>query len=227
MAPAFDLAYDPPWLTARFAAPQLMLSWSLNRPGFQSAQTVAWLEISDGDLGPEVDPHDYLAARLEGAGLTRAVGLLTSRDLGKFKRTTSERAGVRADCLITLGLSNAERVGTRRTGTPRPKAGGTINLLCHVSEPLGEPALLEALSVATQARTTAVLEHGYRPTLERSIVTGTGTDCIVLACPVGTPQSRFAGLHTPVGEAVGAAVLRATDQAMSQWLREQLLTLGL
>ncbi len=224
MEPAFVVTHQAPWLIARFGGPQRMLSWALSRPGFQTAETVAWLQVADADLPPDVDPVGYLQARLSAARLDLAVGLLTSRDLGRYRRATLARGGVQADCLVTFGLSNAERVGSRRASPPGATAAGTINLLCHVSEPLSEPALLEALSVATQARTLAILEQGYAPDPGRGPVTGTGTDCIVLACPPGEPSSAFAGLHTAAGEAIGAAVLQATGEAMALWLQEQGLT---
>ena len=71
---------------------------------------------------------------------------------------------------------------------------------------------------------SAVLDQGYAPEPERGPVTGTGTDCVVLACPTGEPRSAFAGLHTAVGEAIGAAVLQATGEAMAFWIQEQGLT---
>lgn len=224
MEPAFDLTHDTPWLVARFAAPQRMLSWSLNRPGFQTVETVAWLQIDGADLGPEVDPLAYLNTQLGAADLEPALGLLTSRDLDRFQRATAVRGSIQADCVITLGLSNAERVGGRRMAAPPASTTGTINLLCHLSKPLSEPALLEALSIATQARTTAILELGHAPDPARGAVTGTGTDCIVIACPIGGSALPFAGLHTDVGDAIGAAVLQATDQAARLWLQEKRLT---
>ena len=52
------------------------------------------------------------------------------------------------------------------------------------------------------------------------LVTGTGTDCIVVACPCdGTPVA-WAGLHTALGEAIGAAVYEAVRAGAEQWQRE-------
>ena len=219
--PAFQLTHRPPWLIARFAAPQRVLSWALNRPGIQSTEAVAWLQVEDGDLPPEVDARTLLQARLAAAGLGDALGLLTSRGLRHRRRSSHSCEGTHADCVVTLGLSNAERVGHRRAAGRQSAAAGTINLLCHVSAPLSEAALLEALSVATQARTTAVLERGYAPDPALGPVTGTGTDCIVIACPRDGPGLPYAGLHTAAGEAIGAAVLHATDEAMELWLGEE------
>ena len=50
-------------------------------------------------------------------------------------------------------------------------------------------------------------------------ITGTGTDCIVVAAPRGG-SVRFAGMHTPVGEAIGAAVYKAMGDGIATWLQD-------
>ena len=217
----FSVDHDPPWLIARFAEPQKMLSWAVHRPGYQVADRVAWLQVRNADLPVSVDPADHLGRLMAARDLADAVGLVTSSALARHHVGTAEREGVAAACLMTLGLSNAERVGTRRPVAPELPVYGTINALCRVSVPLSDAALVEALSIATQARTVAILGYGYAPAQGTAAVTGTGTDCLVLACPAHGPEERFAGLHTAVGEALGAAVLEATAAAMAGWLRRR------
>ena len=65
-----------------------------------------------------------------------------------------------------------------------------------------------------QARTVGVTEAGVDVATGR--VSGTGTDCVALACDAG--DGRYAGLHTAVGEAVGAAVRQAVAQASKAWV---------
>jgi adenosylcobinamide amidohydrolase len=48
-------------------------------------------------------------------------------------------------------------------------------------------------------------------------VTGTGTDCIVVAAPQTGDPANFAGLHTAIGEAVGAAVYRVIRDGIAVW----------
>ncbi|MBS0240182.1 MAG: adenosylcobinamide amidohydrolase [Proteobacteria bacterium] len=67
-------------------------------------------------------------------------------------------------------------------------------------------ALVEAITIAAQARTTAILDS--RVSRSGVVITGTGTDCIVVSAPLGG-SVRFAGLHTAIGEAIGASVYRA------------------
>lgn len=76
-------------------------------------------------------------------------------------------------------------------------------------------AFLETMSIVAQARTTAVVDSGVRR--GGLAITGTGTDCIVIAAPCGPDGAGFAGLHTAIGEAVGAATYQATSAGIETW----------
>lgn len=221
-ARSFTIACARPWLVAQFGGPRRMVSWSLNRPGIVDARKVVWLEVRNADLTPGLDPARWFADRLVEAGHEDAVGMMTARNVAFHHHASASVEGVRAECLVTLGLNNGERIGQRVT---TPWVGpGTINILCDVSVPLHDAALLEAASLVTQARTVAIIGAGYRRAGMREAVTGTGTDCVVLSSPPGRSSERFAGMHTAVGEAVGAAILRATDDALNQWLVQNSVT---
>lgn len=197
------------------------LSWAPHRPGFQSARRVVWREVRNADLTPDVDPVALLRRGLEAIGALDAIGLMTSRDIRRHFTAFAEVEGVAAACLATTGLGNGERVGRRRHA--RPPGPGTVNMLVHVSQALDDAALLEAQSVAAQARTLAIIEGDYRPDPALPPITGTGTDCIVLTCRASGPRASYAGLHTAVGEAIGAAVLAATRAGVADWLAERAL----
>jgi adenosylcobinamide amidohydrolase len=210
-----DVRLDPPWLTARLPAPMRALSWAPHRPGFVATDRVIWREVRDADLTEAFDALGWLAGALQARGEGDAVGLLTSRDLSRFRLETARLGRIRATCLATVGLTNAERIGQRRHVSTT--GHGTINLLAVTDAPLSDTGLVELLSIATEARTAAVMEHG--PDLPGGRATGTGTDCIVVAAPPG--DAPFAGLHTEVGEAVGAAVHRAVSAGVRDWMAEQ------
>jgi adenosylcobinamide amidohydrolase len=210
----FSIALAPPHLVVGFNAPHRVLSWAPFRPGLQVASRVAWLEVRNADLPPEVDAFEIIQQRIAAAGLDDAITLVTSRDISRYHvaRVTVEDQHVR--CLATVGLSNSERVGTR-LHQPPPFAG-TINILVHVSQPLTDAAMLEALSIATEARTAAVIDSR----VERGgiAITGTGTDCIAIAAPLGDDPLPYSGKHTAAGEAIGACVYRAIADGISDWL---------
>jgi len=202
------------WLIVDLAGPQRVLSWSINRPGFQIAKRIAWLHVKE--LPDGVPVECWFQQMLDQADLADAVGLITSRRLSAFVSVTVEVEGVEATCVATVGLSNAERVGAKRLGSA-PHAG-TINILVTVSASLTEAAQIEALSIAAQARTTAVMEFG--PTYSGSArMTGTGTDCIAIAATAG--DVPYCGLHTACGEAIGHAVYEAVAQGVRDWMTEQ------
>jgi adenosylcobinamide amidohydrolase len=212
---AFAVTCAPPFLTARFAEPQRTLGWSLLHPGFAIVTDVVWVEVRNSDLGPSIDPHAFLKARLARSGLPNALAFMTSRDIRRHHFCRRRAGAIEAACLTTVGLSNGERVGTRKAHPPH---AGTINTLVHVSVPLTDGALVEAISIVAQARTAAIVESRHE---ERgTAITGTGTDCIVVASPCRGELVAWAGLHTEVGEAIGGAVYDATRAGAEQWDRD-------
>jgi adenosylcobinamide amidohydrolase len=212
----FAMECAPPLLTARFAVPQRTLGWSLLHPGFAVATDVVWVEVRNSDLDPSIDPCAFLKVRLTEAGLPHALAFMTSRDIRRHHFRERHVETVAAACLTTVGLANGERVGSRKA--PGPPHAGTINTLAHVSVPLSDGAMVEALSIVAQARTAAIVDS-WRA--ERGpAVTGTGTDCIVVASPGRGEPLAFAGLHTAVGDAIGGAVYEATREGAEQWDRD-------
>lgn len=205
------LRHEHPWLVASFHEPRRILSWSLMRPGFVVAARVVWLEVRNDDLPPDLDERSWLDAKLAAAGLSDAVTMMTSRPLVHRRTAFAAAEGDRAACLATVGLSNAERAGERRGA---PAFAGTINLLVALTRPLSDGALIEALALAASARTLAVREAEGR-------VSGTGTDCIAVAAPIGPEPARYAGMHTATGEALGRAVFAAVDAGARAWLADR------
>lgn len=202
-----------PWLIARLAAPMRVLSHAPFGPGYRMADTVLWREVRNADLTPGFDAESWFAGEMALAPAPATVGMLTSRDVGTWAKGSAVADGVTAHCVVTLGLSNAESVGTR---LPWHSADyGTINSLVATDAALTETAQLEALTIAVQARTAALMGVGLQ--LATGLATGTGTDCMAMACPPG--DTRYAGLHTAVGEAVGRAVRETVARTAADWCR--------
>lgn len=215
-------ALDGRVLVVRLDAPHAVLSWAIVNGGRRSATEVAWHEVRDDELRPPVDPARLLRQRLTEAGVPRAVGLLTSRALDRHVVAERAASGVAARCVATVGLGNALRAGDPPGAAARI---GTINLLCQVSTPLSEEALVEALSIAAEARTLAVLEARVASRRSGLAATGTGTDCIVIAAPErgGGATLGYAGKHTALGHVVGAAVYEAVARGAAEWIAERLV----
>src|SRR5581483_6629974 len=161
-------------------------------------------------------------ARLDGGGRRHRWRQRSgvARGARRRARAAGRSRGVRARrarCVATVGLGNRGRVG--EPAAPAVHAG-TINLLCVTSEPLTEPALVEAISIASSARTAAVLQAGLALPGSDRLATGTGTDCCIVASPLdrARPELAYAGLHTAVGEAIGRAAFVATARGVARWL---------
>lgn len=209
------LTLEHPWLAYDLGAPMRVLSWALNRPGFVTASRILWREVHERDLPCDLDVETWLANELTARDASDAVTFLTSRDLARHHTHRACIEGTTAEAVITIGLSNAERIGSREdySGRDWGKDWGTINIALRVDQPLSDIGLLEAMSLAIEARTAAVMDLGHR--LTTGIATGTGTDCIALAAPPG--DEPYAGKHTALGEAIGKAIYNAILEGGRQW----------
>jgi adenosylcobinamide amidohydrolase len=208
------LSLAPGLLALRFGAPHRTAGWALVGGGIGVAEAVGWVQVRNTELGPEVDAAELLRGRLAAGGLAGAVGLLTSADVAEFADVERSLDGVSARCVATVGLGNALRAGDPPWRAARV---GTINLVVRLSTPLTDAALLEVLALAAEARALAVLEGGVRSAESGRPATGTGTDCIVVAAPVGEAAIGYAGKHTLPGHLVGAAVEAAVKDGVRRW----------
>lgn len=203
-----------PWLTFDLGAQMQVLSWAINKPGFVQANRILWREVRNADLPRDMDVHGWLDRTLEARGDGDAVCFLTSRDVGFYTQARAQVGDISAQCVVTVGLSNAERVGHRVDRSQMD--WGTINIAVALQSGLSQTGLIEALSIAAQARTAAIIELGLE--LPTGIATGTGTDCIAVAAP--TDVTDYAGLHTQIGEAIGRAAYDATLEGGRHWMRD-------
>jgi adenosylcobinamide amidohydrolase len=218
-------------LVVRLGGLHEVVSWALVNGGRCRTDAVVWREVRRGELGPDSDARSLMRETLVRVGRPEAVGLLTARDVRRFEEERLERGGVRARCVATVGLGNALAAGdpTTTTAVPARETAGTINVLCAVSVALSEEGLLEALALAAEARTAALLGAGVPSVVSGRPASGTGTDCIVLAARVGSapgagPLHAFAGKHTTCGSAIGAAVHAAVERGVQRWLEENACT---
>lgn len=216
-------------LVVRLGAVHDVVSWALVNGGRCRTDAVVWREVRRGELGPDSDAHRLMRETLIRVGRPEAVGLLTARDVRCFEEERLERGGVRARCVATVGLGNALAAGDPTTPAPARAIAGTINVLCAVSVALSEEALLEALALAAEARTAALLGAAIPSVVSGRPASGTGTDCIVIAAPVGgaqgsAPPCAFAGKHTACGSAIGAAVHAAVARGVQRWREENACT---
>jgi adenosylcobinamide amidohydrolase len=199
-----------------FGEPARACSWAIVNGGIVDADHVAWIEVTNAELGPDVDARMFLRDRLRREGVTRAVGLLTSRAVSSRTEALVRVGDVTATCIATVGLGNALCAGD----SPWPAVVvGTINVLVYADVSLSDEALVEATAIATEAKSAALFDRGVHSRRSRALATGTGTDCTVAACPRAPARDvrGYAGKHTEVGAAIGSAVASAVRDGIDRW----------
>lgn len=205
-------------LTERSEAGQAwpLLVWAPG-PGYRMISTA----VDGGGLGErhwwfnaqvsreyfEPDPAAHVRRIADGLGLAGpGVGMLTAADV----RRLSAAVDGRVDAVATVGLglpvpaaASVERIAAETA----PTGPGTINILVVLPVALDDAALVNLVVTVTEAKTQALVEAGVPGT-------GTSSDAVCIACPVGTNGS----LPEPYGgprSVWGARAARATHAAVA------------
>ena len=204
------------FLVVQFPVMMRVLSWAIRGGGFRRSRMVTWFQVQQGELTPKTDPASLLRKRLKEANLAGSVGMMTGTALDRYVHVERSLGPLMGHCIVTVGLSNALAIGDSPTLADKT---GTVNLLVHVSIPLSRGAMVEAVSLAAEARTSAFLESHLISPWSGKPATGTGTDCIVIASPFGRTYEKYSGKHTVVGSLIGQTVKDAVLKGIQDRLR--------
>jgi adenosylcobinamide amidohydrolase len=139
------------------------------------------------------------------------VGLMTGVKVERLVHRIVRHGAFTLECFATVGLSNALAVGDRATYEERP---GTINLILLLNQVLTPAALVEAVQIVTEARVRTLYTAGVKSTVSDALATGTGTDCVAVACPTGAPAYGYCGKHTRLGELLGQVVCEVIAEGL-------------
>lgn len=189
-----------------------VVSWAPLNGGFFQARTIVNHQVRTDDY-PAEEPTLFLSVLARRLGLTEpVVGLMTGVLMERLVRRAARREGMLLECFATVGVSNALAVGDSATYQEKP---GTINTIVVVEQSLTVEAMVEAIAVVTEAKVRVLSEARIKSTVSDRLATGTGTDCVVIACADGTPAYRYCGKHTALGELLG----RVAYEAMTEGLK--------
>lgn len=147
-----------------------------------------------------MDPAVHVAELAAGLGLAgEGVGLLTAARV--TDAVAREEEGVRAAATVGLRVPTWAAVppGTADRELVRVWRPGTINIIVSVPVPLSDAAYVNAVMTATEAKTQAVLEAGFR-------ATGTASDAICIAAPAAGQSEDFTGPRSLWGARIARAV---------------------
>jgi len=173
-------------------------------------------------LGPE-GYHDAVCKELALDPASTAV-MGTAANMIYAAHEAASFGDVRVDAIVTAGVDGnavcagdpAEWIETPGGWNKTPKAGGTINTIVVVNEPLRPEAQIRALITITEGKSAALMELGVASRYSQDLATGTGTDQICLASPVAPDRYAYASAspHTKLGEMLGRATRAATKHAL-------------
>lgn len=200
----------------RFPTPYRTLGWAPLGGGYGSTRVVSNHQVDVGDRHATEFPSVFLRRRiskLEPAA-RGAVAMMTGARVVNAAYVCARRGALSVAAWCTAGCSNALRAGDRATvADTRP---GTINLIVAISQPLAPSAMVEAIQIATEARVLAVQQSGIISMRSGLPATGTGTDCIVVAAPIGARAHPWCGKHTLLGELIARAALKSCARAIAR-----------
>lgn len=148
------------------------------------------------------DPDVHLGEIAAGAGAVGpGVGMMTAADL-----TLGHGADSGVEAWATVGITAPTWAAD--DDAISPWTPGTINVVVSVPVALGDAALVNAATTATEAKSQALFEAGVPGT-------GTASDAVCILARVEGPTETFAGPRS----AWGARIARAVHAAVQGRLR--------
>jgi len=151
------------------------------------------------------DPGTHVAELAGTLGLGGAgVGLLTAASVAGMVHGESEGVHAAATVGLRVPVWAAAPPGTADGELAPAWRPGTINIIVSVPVPLRDAAYVNAVMTATEAKTQAMLEAGFR-------ATGTASDAICIAAPVAGQAADFAGPRSLWGARIARAVHSAVQ----------------
>jgi len=146
------------------------------------------------------------------------VGMMTAAFMNSLSLEKDTVQDVDIAVLVTSGLSNPRHVGDyaeHREMTTSQTDIGTINTIVLTSAILTQAALVEAMMIATEAKTAALVDANILSPISQKLATGTGTDAIAIVNGHGPEEVQFCGKHVLFGEVLGRLVKAAVASSIS------------
>jgi len=178
----------------------LMMSSGVFGGGFGPRRWVLNAQVPAGYA--RTDPAAHLRELAGGLGLAGpGVGMLTAARVTEVAQAEDEGVHAAATAGLRVPTWAAAPPGGPRAaaaaGGPAPP--GTINLIVVLPVPLAGAAFVNAVVTATEAKAQAVLDAGFA-------ATGTASDAICVAAPLGAGREQFAGPRSRWGARIARAV---------------------
>lgn len=144
-----------------------------------------------GDEFYRMDPEEYLKQVAKKYGLKSYFGLLTAVPM----KNLSIRSNGSVTAFVTAGVDNPNDM--------------TINVILVLEAEVNKAGLLNAIITATEAKSKALFELGYK-------FTGTNTDAVVVLSTMKGNYERFTGPATYLGKAIWKCVSEAVQESLEK-----------
>ncbi|GLX76984.1 hypothetical protein tinsulaeT_03240 [Thalassotalea insulae] len=224
LTPYAKLVHCSEYLHLDFVKSHQVVSSAVFNGGMVQADHIVNLKVAKDAITiepPEITLSHYCK---NSAWHGKVVGMMTAASMDSFRLVKQSAEGVDIVALVTTGLSNVRRVGDRaeyRHIADSVNEVGTINLIILTSAKLTDAAMIEALLIATEAKSAALQEAGILSPISNKIATGTGTDAIAVVNGHGEQQVSYCGKHVLFGELLGKAVFQAVTSSIGWQSIEQ------
>ena len=190
-----------------------VLSWAPLGGGLVEARSILNHQVNINEY-PTLEQESHLQRLAQQFDVAApAVGLMTGVLMERLVRSITQHENLTIECFATVGLSNALAVGDPASYAEQL---GTINLIVVVNQSFTPAAMIEAVQIVTEAKVSALVTAEIRSTMSQALATGTGTDCVAIACPVAETAYRYCGKHTKLGELLGRVVSNAVGEGIQK-----------
>jgi adenosylcobinamide hydrolase len=220
--------HEQDYLAIRSAIPLYTLNSSIWGGGFGNHHTIVNRQVHKSYMCD--DPREEMRSFLVNCGEDSAntAGMLTAayvRDVGFSAEDlpltnpfTDGQTSLNVSSWVTVGLGNTARAGvTHNTDSLYP---GTINAIIVIDGILSDPAMVNAVITATEAKTAALQDLQIKTNAEDSWATGTTTDAVVIAATQRGAQYDYAGTATKLGYLIGKTVYDAAKASTLRYFEE-------
>lgn len=216
------LEQTPDHVHLAFDRPRRVLSSAVLNGGFSHVSHFLNMKVSTECPLAVEDPAITLSRYCRDRGWQGdAIGMMTAASMKSFRAAYDRVGGESLAVVVTTGLGNARRAGDSAEGVELssiPHQAGTINMAILTSAPLTDAAMVEMVSVVTEAKAAALQEQGVKSPVSGKLATGTGTDAVaIFSGDSGTlPEPiRFTGKHTLIGERTAKMVIETLHASIN------------
>ncbi len=204
-----SLTHTQSHIHVEFSIPHQVMSSAVLNGGLVYADHLVNIKVPKCLTSPS-SPQLTLAKYCEDANWHgNSVGMMTAASMDSFRMAKESAQNIDIIVLVTSGLSNPRRVGDRaehRIMAAESEEIGTINIIIITSAILTGAAMVEALLIVTEAKTTALQDAGIISPVSNKIATGTGTDSVAVVSGHGPEEVNYCGKHVLFGEILGRMV---------------------